>query len=1393
MSVLIMEKERENKKDGDEESDARNSSRLPLLSSTVRDRKLPEMEPSIDITVKRDEEKKEDPKETGAKVADREAEEEKKGAKDKKNKKALNNMPLDLHLLGKNLDPCHHDSHHSQDVRQRIPCPIDPLHDIYLTKLSAHVKKCTKIRDLAYSHLFPFVLPQCNLSLFSLSQQSETHEGREQDNERTRQAREGEETEEKQKDENMTGIVSQTSHSANHHIPDRNVLRDKEKKEEDEASLVKKNGDNRTASHSHHNSLRQSTPDHASQDTHYVSPLSNATSPSEPSSSASSSPSEPSSSSSSSSPCLPSSCSPCLFEDLDALHCRVVHAVIQCCQHLSLSPSPFLSPSRLISPNRSSDQTSFPSPNSTSSSSPPSPSPYPFFSSPSSTSQMNSSHQDKEEKELSRDVSLPKKAQQKRKSEEDLEDSSSAMKDSVTTERKEETCSMRDTWSRLYPAEELVEGLIYTGDKKRKKTESSRRIAVDQNSDTSSKIEGTGDLVTNKTEETEKENEETIMNNETNQEEEEEELERKKKVLVFMDCVRRASQVTVNQRQRHHTTTTPTSTTTTSTRQSDLRGDQNKKEEEKQENRNGGTHKNDISSSSSSLSSALNILSPSSSPAFPKRMRTPTCPSSSSSLSVDSSVMREVHRALRRLDKHELQNAELVAMCALSRFLPFDQESLGRLLVIELGAGKAALTRWLASWVSAVRGTASLSSPREVDSYLGKIVYPSSYKKDSKTSFNTENPLFASSHTGTNGSEEVQNKEIATTTRERPLFANGYAKDNDEEGDEDKEDRLVQSAKIESGEEDEGQTSPDSKEMQEPCQQRNEETDKEEEKENGVDSSHGSLSHSGVCRKKKRKSIDLFFDQEISLQRGESRTMNSSSLHETNHTKQGEKSSRKKTSAPTRFLVVEREARRNTKEKKDDNLRSISRGKIRSQNPYLYAQQQQQRPYEKKENEEETFSSQKMNEAFTLRQKEDKGDGEEEGDTSRRKKDENDKRDTGFCSEERRKEEEDEEEEETRHVIRLRIDICNFNLSALLRYMILGDTSQLRTPHIPPFFTLLRRYNCRLFPSPSRQPGHPLSSSLSACSLPPSPSPTSSSSCASSSLPHVSSSTPDQLQGGSPPPFSSRSSINQMDLSSGDTRQKGETSSNDARELSTPVLLPGGDNTKGEKKEKKRKEEEKEDQKEEREASVEEYWELTKRLGFKGGEKNMKEIEKCFEDHFLHKPPDTVLGVAKHLCGGGTDIALMCFAKALRSFSETLHSVEREKKIGNETSSLIHPLQPARMKEISPTCSRGMAPSNKEEEEVETDSIDSLKEKKNKNSLSPTLCLPVSLCLCIASCCHHRCDLDSFVGLTYLTSKELGFKTSEFPLLTAATGWATGAVGKKQEIGRLIKRLFDLC
>lgn len=49
------------------------------------------------------------------------------------------------------------------DNADRIPCPIDGSHTIYKSKMRAHIRRCTKIRDIAYSHCLPFMVPDCNL------------------------------------------------------------------------------------------------------------------------------------------------------------------------------------------------------------------------------------------------------------------------------------------------------------------------------------------------------------------------------------------------------------------------------------------------------------------------------------------------------------------------------------------------------------------------------------------------------------------------------------------------------------------------------------------------------------------------------------------------------------------------------------------------------------------------------------------------------------------------------------------------------------------------------------------------------------------------------------------------------------------------------------------------------------------------------------------------------------------------------------------------------------------------------------------------------------------------------------------------------------------------------
>ncbi|KAL8446696.1 hypothetical protein Emag_004644 [Eimeria magna] len=50
---------------------------------------------------------------------------------------------------------------------ERIPCPMDGSHWIYALRLQAHLKKCTKARDIAFSHWLPFMQPGANLPLRS--------------------------------------------------------------------------------------------------------------------------------------------------------------------------------------------------------------------------------------------------------------------------------------------------------------------------------------------------------------------------------------------------------------------------------------------------------------------------------------------------------------------------------------------------------------------------------------------------------------------------------------------------------------------------------------------------------------------------------------------------------------------------------------------------------------------------------------------------------------------------------------------------------------------------------------------------------------------------------------------------------------------------------------------------------------------------------------------------------------------------------------------------------------------------------------------------------------------------------------------------------------------------
>ncbi|KAL8270555.1 hypothetical protein Esti_005526 [Eimeria stiedai] len=134
--------------------------------------------------------------------------------------------------------------------------------------------------------------------------------------------------------------------------------------------------------------------------------------------------------------------------------------------------------------------------------------------------------------------------------------------------------------------------------------------------------------------------------------------------------------------------------------------------------------------------------------------------------------------------------------------------------------------------------------------------------------------------------------------------------------------------------------------------------------------------------------------------------------------------------------------------------------------------------------------------------------------------------------------------------------------------------------------------------------------------------------------------------------------------------------------------------------------------------SADEFFQLAQALG-EGGGPDVKKIDMTLEEHFKDSRIRRVIGVAKHLCGGGSDVALRCFASA--------------------------------------------------------------------TSAHRAAC---DFCICIATCCHHRCSVDSFVGTDYLQT--LGFTSTELPLLFSLSSWATGATGRKQEVGAMIKRILDV-
>ncbi|CAK0834844.1 unnamed protein product [Prorocentrum cordatum] len=113
-------------------------------------------------------------------------------------------------------------------------------------------------------------------------------------------------------------------------------------------------------------------------------------------------------------------------------------------------------------------------------------------------------------------------------------------------------------------------------------------------------------------------------------------------------------------------------------------------------------------------------------------------------------------------------------------------------------------------------------------------------------------------------------------------------------------------------------------------------------------------------------------------------------------------------------------------------------------------------------------------------------------------------------------------------------------------------------------------------------------------------------------------------------------------------------------------------------------------------------------------------------------PPPQVLACAKHLCGGGTDVALRSLLRALPRDGSA----------------------------------RGTG---------------------------------ADLSVCMATCCHHRCDAASYVNVPFVRRLGLCGTVGEFAQLASAAGWAVGGSGAQQvdgvakrRLGMMAKRILDL-
>eukprot|EP00435_Cladocopium_sp_Y103_P043439 s293_g12.t1 len=127
-------------------------------------------------------------------------------------------------------------------------------------------------------------------------------------------------------------------------------------------------------------------------------------------------------------------------------------------------------------------------------------------------------------------------------------------------------------------------------------------------------------------------------------------------------------------------------------------------------------------------------------------------------------------------------------------------------------------------------------------------------------------------------------------------------------------------------------------------------------------------------------------------------------------------------------------------------------------------------------------------------------------------------------------------------------------------------------------------------------------------------------------------------------------------------------------------------------------------------------------------------------------PPSSLVACAKHLCGGATDIALRSLKAASKNNVEGL------------------PVRRWVAKHPDGCCSNGHM-------------------------------------VCVATCCHHRCDIHSYVNRPFLERLGLCHSAEDFAQFVSTAGWAVGGLNRstdrardleKRKVGMMAKRILDL-